>query len=114
MNRPPQLSQLLFHIRQRQLKRRPPVRTRRSLRKDALALHLERLTPPLALRILKPVMFHHGLRSGSLRLLLLNGLTFPSTRHAHILPPALFVPRSEPHARPPIITEASSPGDRRL
>ncbi len=68
LDRPPQLLQLILDLRNRQLQRAPPVRTRGLLREAPLPLHLQRLHPALAL----------GLRPPRLRVLIAD------IRHSHL------------------------------
>ena len=85
MESPAQFRQLFFDVGKRQLQGGTSMRAGSSLRQDAFALHFEGLLAALLLRILELAMLDDRLRSGSLCLLLLNGLTFPSTRHDPIL-----------------------------
>jgi len=89
VERPPKLRQLFLDVGKRQLQRGTSMRARGSLREDSFPLHLKRLLTALLFRVLKLAVLNNRLGSGSLCLLLLNGFTFPSTRHEQYSTPLL-------------------------
>ena len=56
MNSPAEFPQLFFKVRQGLLKRRAPMRIRRSLREHAFPLQLQSLPQALALGLRQPVV----------------------------------------------------------